>query len=220
VRLTSWIAGPNCEVRYGFAVLLIGLTGGIGSGKSTVSTLLAEKGAVIIDADAITHEVQQPGHEVFDAIVERFGPEVVAADGSLDRPALAKVAFSDDEAKKALEAIVHPAVGAEMIKRLQAEGDTDHVVVYDGPLLVESARKAMAFAGVVVVDIDPEVAVRRVVEQRGMAESDVRARIAKQASREDRLAVADQVIDNSGTRDDLRRRVDEVWAWMQTLPQT
>lgn len=201
-------------------MLLIGLTGGIGSGKSTVSTLLAEKGAVIIDADAITHEVQQPGHEVFDAIVERFGPEVVAADGSLDRPALARVAFSDDEEKKALEAIVHPAVGAEMIKRLQAEADTDHVVVYDVPLLVESARKAMAFAGVVVVDIDPEVAVRRVVEQRGMAESDVRARIAKQASREDRLAVADQVIDNSGTRDDLRRRVDEVWAWMQTLPQT
>src|SRR3954454_20787151 len=205
---------------YGGSVLLIGLTGGIGSGKSTVSTLLAEKGAVIIDADAITREVQQPGQPVFDAIVERFGPGVVAPDGSLDRPALAAVAFSDDEEKKALEAIVHPAGGAEMVQRRQGEADTDHVVVYDVPLLVESARKAMPFAGVVVVDIDPEVAVRRVVEQRGMTETDVRARIAKQASREDRLAVADQVIDNSGTRAALRRRVDEVWAWMQTLPQT
>jgi dephospho-CoA kinase len=94
------------------------------------------------------------------------------------------------------------------------------VVVYDVPLLVESARKAMSFGGVIVVDIDPEIAVERVVEQRGMHEHDVRARIAKQASREERLAVADQVIDNSGTRDDLRRRVDEVWAWIQTLPQT
>jgi dephospho-CoA kinase len=207
-------------VRYGGAVLLIGLTGGIGSGKSTVSTLLAEKGAGIIDADAIPREVQQPGQPVFDAIVERFGQEVVAADGALDRPALAKVAFSDDAAKKDLESIVHPAVGAEMVKRLQAQADTDHVVVYDVPLLVESARKAMQFGGVIVVDIDPEVAVQRVVEQRGMDEADVRARIAKQASREERRAVADQVIDNSGTRDDLRRRVDEVWAWIRTLPQT
>jgi dephospho-CoA kinase len=104
-----------------------------------------------------------------------------------------------------------------MIKRLQAEAETDHVVVYDVPLLVESARKAMDFAGVIVVDIDPEVAVERVVEQRGMAEEDVRARIANQASREERVAVADQVIDNSGTRDDLQRRVDEVWEWIQTL---
>jgi len=201
-------------------VLLIGLTGGIGSGKSTVSALLAERGAVIIDADAITREVQQPGQPVFDAIVERFGPEIVAPDGTLDRPALAAVAFSDDQAKKDLEGIGHPAVGAEMVKRLQAEADTDHVVVYDVPLLVESARKAMQFGGVVVVDIDPEIAVQRVVEQRGMDEADVRARITKQASREERLAVADQVIDNSGTRDDLRRRVDEVWAWIQTLLPT
>ena len=200
-------------------MLLIGLTGGIGSGKSSVSALLAEKGAVIIDADAITRELQQPGQPVFDAIVERFGPEVVDAHGALDRPRLAGVVFADEQAKKDLEHIVHPAVGAEMLTRMQAEAQTDHVVVYDVPLLVESARRALQFGGVIVVDIDPEIAIRRVVEQRGMAEADVRARIKNQVSREERRAVADKVIDNSGSRDDLRRQVDEVWTWIQTLPR-
>jgi dephospho-CoA kinase len=156
---------------------------------------------------------------VFDAIVQRFGQDVVADDGTLDRARLASIVFNDEEAKKELEQIVHPAVGAEMLARMGAEAATDHVVVYDVPLLVEAARRAMEFAGVIVVDIDPEIAVRRVVEQRGMAEVDVRARIANQASREDRLAVADKVIDNSGTRDDLRAQVDGVWAWIQTLPK-
>ena len=201
-------------------MLLLGLTGGIGSGKSTVSSLLAEKGAVIIDADAITREVQQPGQPVFDAIVERFGPEIVAADGTLDRVGLGKIVFSDAAARKYLEAIVHPAVGAEMVQRLQAQADTDNVVVYDVPLLVESARRAMSFGAVIVVDVDPEIAVQRVVEQRGMDEADVRARIVNQASREERLQVADRVIDNSGSRDDLRRQVDEVWEWIQTLPRS
>jgi len=205
---------------YGGSVLLIGLTGGIGSGKSTVSALLAEKGAVIIDADAITRELQQPGQAVFDAMVERFGKEILADDGTLDRALVGKIVFNDEVAKKDLEGIVHPAVGAEMLKRMEAESKTDHVVVYDVPLLVESARRAMQFGAVVVVDIDPEIAVRRVVEQRGMDEADVRARIANQASREERLAVADKVIDNSGTRDDLRRQVDEVWLWIQTLPRS
>ncbi|MEY2402454.1 MAG: dephospho-CoA kinase [Acidimicrobiaceae bacterium] len=200
-------------------VLLLGLTGGIGSGKSTVSALLAEKGAVIIDADAITRSLQQPGQPVFDEMVARFGPGIVAADGSLDRAGLATIVFADEKARKDLEHIVHPAVGAEMLKRMQAEADTDHVVVYDVPLLVEAARRAMTFAGVIVVDIDPEVAVQRVVEQRGMDERDVRARIANQASRAERLEVADKVIDNSGTHEDLRRQVDEVWAWAETLPQ-
>jgi dephospho-CoA kinase len=201
------------------AVLLLGLTGGIGSGKSTVSSLLAENGAVIIDADAITRSLQQPGESVFDEIVVRFGPTVVGPDGNLDRAGLAAVVFADEQAKNDLEHIVHPAVGAEMLKRMQEEADTDHVVVYDVPLLVEAARRAMSFAGVIVVDIDPEIAVQRVVEQRGMDEKDVRARIANQASREERLAVADKVIDNSGTREELRRQVDEVWAWIQTLPK-
>jgi dephospho-CoA kinase len=200
-------------------VLLLGLTGGIGSGKSTVSTLLADKGAVIIDADAITRSLQQPGQPVFDGMVARFGRGIVDADGNLDRAGLARIVFADERAKKDLEHIVHPAVGAEMLKMMQDEAGTDHVVVYDVPLLVEAARRAMEFAGVIVVDIDPEIAVQRVVEQRGMEESDVRARIANQASRAERIAVADKVIDNSGTRDDLRRQVDEVWAWIQTLPQ-
>lgn len=212
------VTNAGRALRYVGAVLLLGLTGGIGSGKSTVSAMLADRGAVIIDADAITRAVQQPGMPVFDAIVERFGAQVVAPDGQLDRKALAGIVFADEAAKKDLEHIVHPAVGVEMITMLQNETDTDHVVVYDVPLLVESARKDMNFAGVIVVDIDPDVAVQRVVEQRGMDEHDVRARIANQASREERLAVADQVIDNSGTRDDLERRVDEVWAWIQTLP--
>src|SRR5437868_6157993 len=124
-------------------VLLIGLTGGIGSGKSTVSALLAEKGAVIIDADAITRSLQEPGQAVFEAMVVRFGESILAADGTLDRSAMAAIAFADEQAKKDLEHIVHPAVGAEMLTMMQAEAETDHVVVYDVPLLVESARRAM-----------------------------------------------------------------------------
>jgi dephospho-CoA kinase len=197
-------------------VLVVGLTGGIGSGKSTVSAMLAEKGALVIDADAITREQQQPGHEVFDAMVERFGPGIVAGDGTLDRPAVAAIVFADEQARKDLEAIVHPAVGAEMLNRMQAVADTDQVVVYDVPLLVESARKG--YGAVVVVDVDPEVAVERLVELRHMDDGDARARIANQASREERRAVADRIIDNSGTIEDLRRQVDEMWLWIQTLP--
>ena len=153
-------------------------------------------------------------------MVERFGRGILADDGTLDRAGVATIVFNDEASRKDLEHIVHPAVGAEMLKRLEAEAKTDHVVVYDVPLLVEAARRAMQFAGVIVVDIDPEIAIGRVVEQRGMAEADVRARIANQASREDRRAVADRVIDNSGSRDDLQQQVDEVWAWIQTLPQS
>ncbi len=197
-------------------MLVVGLTGGIGSGKSTVSAMLAEKGALIIDADAITRELQRPGHTVFDAMVERFGAGIVAGDGTLDRPAVATIVFADEQARKDLEAIVHPAVGAEMLNRMQAVADTDQVVIYDVPLLVESARKG--YGAVVVVDVDPEVAVRRLVERRDMDERDARARIANQASREERRAVADRVIDNSGTIEDLRGQVDELWLWIQTLP--
>jgi dephospho-CoA kinase len=198
-------------------VLLIGLTGGIGSGKSTVSALLAANGAVILDADAITRSLQVPGTAVFDAMVERFGPGIVAEDGSLDRAAVAAIVFADEQAKRDLEGIVHPAVGAEMLTRLQALADADTVVIYDVPLLVESGRKG--YAAVIVVDIDPELAVARLVEHRGMAEADARARIANQAAREERLAVADLVIDNSGTRAQLQKQVDEAWAWIRTLPR-
>ena len=193
-------------------MLLIGLTGGIGSGKSTVSRLLDERGAVIIDADGIVHELQAPGQPVFEAMVAEFGPSIVRPDGALDRQAVADLVFNDADALKALNAIVHPAVGAEIAERMQREAETDHVVILDVPLLVESGRDDMG--GLLVVDVDPEVAVQRVVDQRGMREEDVRARIAKQVSREERLAKADHVIDNSGTPADLEREVDRAWNWI------
>jgi dephospho-CoA kinase len=196
-------------------VLLIGLTGGIGSGKSTVSACLAAKGAVIIDADAITRELQQPGTEVLAAMVERFGEQILTPDGALDRRAMADLVFNDPAALKDLGAIVHPAVGVEIARRLEAELDTDHLVVLDVPLLVESGRDDMA--ALVVVDVDPEVAVVRLVEHRGMREADARARMARQVSREERLAKADLVIDNSGTPADLERRIDELWPRLLAL---
>jgi dephospho-CoA kinase len=199
-------------------VLVIGLTGGIGSGKSTVSALLAAKGAVVVDADAIVRDVQRPGTPVFAAMVERFGPGIVAADGTLDREAVADRVFGDPDALAALNAIVHPAVGAEIARRMQELATTDAVVVLDVPLMVES-RNAYPVAGLLVVDVDPEVALRRVVEQRGMREDDVRARLGRQATREQRLARADRVIDNSGTLDDLRAQVDAAWDWVTGLPR-
>jgi dephospho-CoA kinase len=193
-------------------MLLVGLTGGIGSGKSTVSALLASRGAVVIDADAITRSLQAPGQPVFEQMVERFGVGIVAGDGTLDRAAVAAVVFSDEQARKDLEAIVHPAVGAEMVRLMQEHADTDAVVVYDVPLLVESGRKG--YGAVVVVDVDPEVAVARLVAHRGFDEADARARVANQASREDRLAVADRVIDNSGSLADLEAQVEALWSWL------
>lgn len=190
-------------------MLLIGLTGGIGSGKSTVSALLAERGAVIVDADAITRELQQAGTPVFRAMVERFGAGIVGADGELDRQAVADIVFNDPEALADLGRIVHPEVGAEIARRMEAEAATDHVVVLDVPLLVESGRDDLA--ALVVVDVDPEVALRRLVDQRGMREDDARSRMARQASREERLAKADHVLDNSGSLEQLERQVDELW---------
>ena len=197
-------------------MLVIGLTGGIGSGKSTVSELLAAKGAVIVDADAITRELQQPGTPTFAAMVERFGDGIVAPDGTLDRAAVADLVFSDPDALADLNHIVHPAVGAEIAGRMRALAEGDDVVVLDVPLMVESPR-ARPVAALIVVDVDPEVAVGRLVGQRGMREDDVRARMARQASREQRLARADRVIDNSGDIGDLARQVDEAWEWVGGL---
>ena len=196
-------------------MLLIGLTGGIGSGKSTVSARLAERGAVVIDADAITRDLQRPGTEVFDAMVERFGAGIVQPDGSLDRQAVADIVFGDPEALADLGRIVHPAVGAEIARRLEAAAATDDVVILDVPLLVESGRDDMA--ALVLVDVDPEVAVGRLVEQRGMREDDARARMARQASRRERLERADIVIDNSGTLEELDATIAEVWPTMLAL---
>ena len=197
-------------------MLVIGLTGGIGSGKSTVSALLAAKGAVVVDADAITRELQEPGTPTFAAMVERFGEGIVAPDGTLDRAAVADLVFTDPDALADLNHIVHPAVGAEIAGRMRALAEGDDVVVLDVPLLVESAR-GYPVAGLIVVDVDPEVAVGRLVGQRGMREDDVRARMARQASREQRLARADRVIDNSGDLGDLARQVDEAWEWVGGL---
>lgn len=197
-------------------MLVVGLTGGIGSGKSTVSALLAARGAVVVDADAITREVQQPGTPTFAAMVERFGRGIVAADGTLDRDAVADIVFADAEALADLNKIVHPVVGGEIARRLQELAGGDEVVILDVPLLVESSNR-MPLAGLLVVDVDPEVAIRRLVDRRGMREADVRARMTRQAGRADRLARADRVIDNSGTLDDLAAQVDEAWDWIQTL---
>jgi dephospho-CoA kinase len=192
---------------------MLGLTGGIGSGKSTVDALLEEKGAVVLDADAMVKELQQPGMPVFEAMIERFGPGIVAEGGTLDRAAVAEIVFADKGALKDLNDIVHPAVGTLINERLAELATTDEVVVLDIPLLVEGNREG--YAGIIVVDVDPEVALRRLVEHRGFTEEDARARMANQASRDERLARADVVIRNDGTLEDLRTEVDRVWEWIE-----
>ncbi|MGZ4139135.1 MAG: dephospho-CoA kinase [Actinomycetota bacterium] len=194
-------------------MLLVGLTGGIGAGKSTVARLLADRGAVIIDADLIVRELQRPGTEVFRAIVERFGKQVVAADGSLDRPKLADIAFRDEDARSALNAIVHPAVYAVMAERITAIEDENAVVVLDIPLLAEAGgREGMDV--VIVVDADQDLRVTRVVDERGLDAGQVRARMAAQASSEQRAALADVVIRNDGDMEALRAQVDALWVML------
>lgn len=190
-------------------MLRIGLTGGIGAGKSALSSTFARCGAVIVDGDVIAREVVQPGTEGLAALVDAFGADILLPDGSLDRPALAAKAFRDDEARQRLNGIVHPLVGkrrAEIIASVPA----DSVVVEDIPLLVESGM-APLFPLVVIVYADVEVRLRRLVDQRGMAEDDARARIAAQAGDDQRRAVADIWVDNSGSPDDLVQRAQEVW---------
>lgn len=190
-------------------MLRIGLTGGIGAGKSALSSTFARCGAVIVDGDVIAREVVQPGTEGLAALVDAFGADILLPDGSLDRPVLAAKAFRDDEARQRLNGIVHPLVGkrrAEIIASVPA----DSVVVEDIPLLVESGM-APLFPLVVIVYADVEVRLRRLVDQRGMAEDDARARIAAQAGDDQRRAVADIWVDNSGSPDDLVQRAQEVW---------
>jgi dephospho-CoA kinase len=190
-------------------VLRIGLTGGIGSGKSTVSALLASRGAVIVDADRIAREVVEPGTPGLARIVETFGERVLAADGSLDRAALAAVVFADAEARSRLDGIVHPLVRARAAELIAAV-PPGTVVVNDVPLLVETGQ-ASSYDVVLVVEADPATRVSRLV-QRGLTAEDARARIAVQASDEQRRAVADVVVDNSGTPEELAEQVDRFWA--------
>lgn len=196
-------------------MIVVGLTGGIGAGKSTVSAMLASKGAAIVDADQIARDLQAPGSPVLDRMAERFGAHIIRDDGSLDRPAVAAIVFNDADALKDLNGIVHPAMQDEIQRQIEAHRETDRVVVLDFPLLAENPRKGLA--ATVVVDIDPEIAVQRLVTARGMDEADARARISSQIAREDRLAIATHVIDNGGDEDALRRRVDEVWAELSRL---
>ncbi len=190
-------------------MLTVGLTGGIGSGKSTVSALLAARGAVIIDYDQLARDVVEPGAPALDAIVQRFGPDVIASDGTLDRPALGAVVFADHSARKDLEGITHPAIRDLAVQRQLAAGD-DAIVIHDNPLLVEMGAAAHCEV-VIVVDIPVEVQVERLVTIRGMTKDEALARINAQASRETRTGAADLVIDNTGPIDELDSIVGGIW---------
>lgn len=194
-------------------MLRVGLTGGIGSGKSEVSRRLAALGAVVLDADAAAREVVEPGTPGLKRIAETFGPAVLRPDGALDRARLAEIVFADEAARENLNAIVHPLVHEHMRAAEQAAvraGGDDIVIVHAVPLLAEGGR-AGEFDLVIVLDLPSKTQVGRLAA-RGMPEEQARARMAAQASREQRLAIADIVIDNSGTLADLDHRVSEVWA--------
>jgi dephospho-CoA kinase len=192
-------------------MLRVGLTGGIGSGKSAVTAMLAERGAVVIDADRIAREVVAPGTPGLAALVEEFGPDVLGPDGSLDRERLGRRVFSDPDALARLNAVIHPLVGAQSAQQLAAaEQDGAQVVVQDVPLLVENGLQGR-YDVVVVVAAQPVTQLDRLVRLRGMSEADARARIAAQAPLADKLAVATYVIENDGPLSELEPQVDRVW---------
>jgi dephospho-CoA kinase len=188
----------------------VGLTGGVASGKSTVSAMLHELGAVVIDADLIAREVVARGTLGLDAVVAEFGPDLLTADGDLDRPAMGALVFSDPDARRRLEAIIHPLVHRRSAE-LEARAGEGAVIVHDIPLLAEVGR-AGSFDAVIVVDAPAELQVSRMVEDRGWTPEDAASRIGAQATREDRLAIATHVIDNTGTHEELRAQVEEIYA--------
>jgi dephospho-CoA kinase len=192
----------------------VGLTGGIASGKSTVSAILRELGAVVIDADALAREVVAKGTPGLAAVVEEFGPGLLTSDGDLDRPAMGALVFNDESARKRLEAIVHPLV-FERIVDLETHAPEGSVIVHDIPLLAESGRASApdrgGFDAVIVVDAPPDVQVERMVRDRGWTERDALARIAAQATPEDRRAIATYLVENTGSREDLRRQVEKIY---------
>jgi dephospho-CoA kinase len=200
-------------------MILVALTGGIGSGKSSVCERLERKGAVIIDSDALVKELQQPGGTIFEAMVAHFGDRIVAEDGTLDRQAVADIVFADENELAALNSIAHPALWAEAGRRVRAHADTDHVVIMDIPLLLETQRDRLhRYRAIIVVDTPVDVAVERLMTHRGFSEQDARNRIANQASREERLEVADFVVSNAGTPGDLDVEVEALWARLVELP--
>ncbi len=192
-------------------MLTVGLTGGIGAGKSTVAGLLVAHGAELVDADLVAREVVAPGGPAYQPLVDRFGPSVLTADGLIDRPRLAELVFGHPEALADLNAITHPAIGVEMIARKDRYAGTDRIVVMDIPLLRSVHREMLALAAVIVVDVPTDLALERLVTLRGMDRGDAEARIGAQIDRAARLEGADLVIDNSGDPDALGAQVDRVW---------
>jgi dephospho-CoA kinase len=195
-------------------MLAVGLTGGIGSGKSAVADLLVERGAILIDADQVARDVVQQGGPAYQPLIDRFGTGIVAPDGTIDRPALANLAFADDESRLALNAITHPAIGIAMIEARDALADTDHIVVLAIPLLTALHRETVKLHKVVVVDTPVDVALERLLSQRGFDRADAEARIRAQVSREERAKDADYVLDNSGDRAALEGEVAKLWDWL------
>jgi dephospho-CoA kinase len=191
-------------------MLLVGLTGGIGAGKSTVAAMLRERGARVIDADDLARRAVRNGTPAFDRIVDAFGDDIVSADGELDRAALASIVFADAERRRELERITHPEVARLLEEALEPLRSTNDVVVYASPLMVEGGMTD-ACDVVVVVAAPVQEQLRRVGAQRGMAESDVRARMAVQASDDERAAAADVILDNGGTLQELKAQVDRLW---------
>lgn len=201
----------------------IALTGGIGSGKSTVTSSLVCRGAKLVDADVIVRALQQPGEPAYNEMVQRWGEKILADDGSLDRVAVADIVFNNTAELNVLTNIVNPYLYEEIRRQGQLYSDTKELVVFDLPLLVRVDGTSIAdqfgsFSGIVVVDTDTEVAVRRMVENRDFQEADVRARMAHQASREARLAIADWVINNSGDHAHLKQEIEAAWQWILGLP--
>lgn len=195
---------------------LIGLTGAIGSGKSSVSQRLAQKGALIIDGDAIAKQLQQKGSPLLEKMVHALG-DVLLPSGELDRQKVAQIVFNDAEKLKQLNGIMHPAINDEIMRQVHEQIDTQQIVVLDMPLLVENPRTG--FSALVIVDIDPETAISRLVSHRKMNKDDARKRMSSQATREQRLSVADRVIDNNGELSELQAQIDDLWDWFATLPE-
>jgi dephospho-CoA kinase len=199
-------------------VKFVGVGGGIGSGKSTVAAALAQRGAQVIDVDEISRQVQRSGTPVFDAIVERWGRQVVAPNGELDRVALGRIVFADaGELAMLTASITGPAIEASLLEQARAHLGTDDVVVMEAALILGGDRRMYGMEGVIHVDVSPETAVARLVA-RGMNEDDARARLAKQVGRQVRLQQADFVIDNSGSLDALKAQIDAAWRWIASLP--
>ena len=192
-------------------MLLVGLTGGIGSGKSTVARMLEERGAVVFDADVLAREVVEPGTPGHAAVIERFGANVLAPGGELDREALASIVFADPAARRDLEGIVHPEVRRRFAEGTDAYRDTDRVVVFSAPLLVETGMHS-AFDVLVVVSASTATQVDRLMRERGMSEEAVRTRIAAQAPAEAKAEVADVLVDNEGALDELEQQVERLWS--------